>query len=112
MVVPRLLGSEAFVGRVAGVSKPRPLLKLVHAVMCLFCDMRGKIRSFKCVNVKRQLISLSTTLHTTEAKKAWEAPWWQRCVACVSDVIELQLSIRAKWQNCVSNDLFTLFYVI
>lgn len=35
VVVPRLLGGEAFVGCVAGVSKPRPLLKLVHAVLCL-----------------------------------------------------------------------------
>lgn len=35
VVVSRLLSSEAFVGRVAGVGKPRPLLKLVHAVLSL-----------------------------------------------------------------------------
>lgn len=74
VVVPCLLSGEAFVRRVAGVSKPRPLLKLVHAVMCLFCDMRGQIISFKSVNVKRQLMSYSTTLHTTKAKKSIGGP--------------------------------------
>lgn len=36
----RLLGGEAFVGSVAGVSEPCPLLKLVHAFLSLLGDER------------------------------------------------------------------------
>lgn len=35
VVVSRLLSSEAFVGGVAVVSKPHPLLKLVHTILSL-----------------------------------------------------------------------------
>lgn len=35
VMVSRLLGGQAFVGRVAGVGKPRPLLELVHAILSL-----------------------------------------------------------------------------
>lgn len=38
VVVSCLLGGKAFVGRVAGVGKPRPLLKLVHAILSLLWE--------------------------------------------------------------------------
>lgn len=36
VVVPGLLGRQALVGGVAGVGKPRPLLKLGHAFVGVF----------------------------------------------------------------------------
>lgn len=35
VVVPRLLGRQAFMGRVAAVGEPRPLLKRLHALLSL-----------------------------------------------------------------------------
>lgn len=41
MVVTRLLGRQAFMGCVAAVGKPRPLLKCLHAVLSLLWDTDG-----------------------------------------------------------------------
>lgn len=38
VVVPRLLGRQAFMGRVAAVGEPRPLLKPLHALLSLLWD--------------------------------------------------------------------------
>lgn len=41
VVVPRLLGRQAFMGRVAAVGEPRPLLKRLHALLGLLWDTDG-----------------------------------------------------------------------
>lgn len=40
VVISRLLCREAFMGSVASVAEARFLLKLVHAVMSLLCEVR------------------------------------------------------------------------
>lgn len=44
VVVPRLLGRQAFMGGVAAVGEPRPLLKGLHALLRLLWDRDVEVR--------------------------------------------------------------------